>query len=153
VARTAHSPSSSGGTSHSSRPANLDESIKEMRQIADGPYDILAEAAGITASSWCASPATHVGYELIGAGMLILAGGPGSAHGLRRAGALDAGRVPAWNEVTARGAVMAKQNSQVPAVLTTNTRQFQEQRVNGTGQIAGPDELGCHVAQLCVGSL
>jgi hypothetical protein len=75
VARTAHSPSSSGGTSHSSRPANLDESIKEMRQIADGPYDILAEAAGITASSWCASPATHVGYELIGAGMLILAGG------------------------------------------------------------------------------
>jgi hypothetical protein len=75
VARTAHSPSSSGGTSHSSRPANLDESIKEMRQIADGPYDILAEAAGITARSWCASPATHVGYELIGAGMLILAGG------------------------------------------------------------------------------
>jgi hypothetical protein len=31
--------------------------------------------AGITAGSWYASPATHVGYELIGAGMLILAGG------------------------------------------------------------------------------
>jgi hypothetical protein len=54
---------------------NLDESIEELRQIADGRNDVLAEAAGITAGSWYASPATHVGYELIGAGMLILAGG------------------------------------------------------------------------------
>lgn len=54
---------------------NLDESIEELRQIADGRSDILAEAAGITAGSWYASPATHVGYELIAAGMLILAGG------------------------------------------------------------------------------
>ena len=54
---------------------NLDKSIEELRQIADGRNDILSEAAGITAGSWCASPATHVGYELIGAGMLILAGG------------------------------------------------------------------------------
>ena len=54
---------------------NLDTSIEELRQIADGRNDILAEAAGITSGSWYASPATHVGYELIGAGMLILAGG------------------------------------------------------------------------------
>jgi hypothetical protein len=54
---------------------NLDESIEELRQIADGRNDILAEAAGITAGSWYAWPATHVGYELIGAAMLILAGG------------------------------------------------------------------------------
>jgi hypothetical protein len=54
---------------------NLDDSIDELRQIADGRNDILAEAAGITAGSWYASPATHVGYELIGAGMLILAAG------------------------------------------------------------------------------
>jgi hypothetical protein len=54
---------------------NLAESIEELRDIADGRNDILAEAAGITAGSWYASPATHVGYELIGAGMLILAGG------------------------------------------------------------------------------
>ena len=53
---------------------NLDESIEELGQIADGRNDILAEAAGITAGFWYASPATHVGYELIGAGMLILAG-------------------------------------------------------------------------------
>jgi hypothetical protein len=52
---------------------NLDESIEELRQIADGRDDVLAEAAGMTAGSWYASPATHVGYELI-AGMLILAG-------------------------------------------------------------------------------
>jgi hypothetical protein len=54
---------------------NLDESIEELRQIADSRNDVLAEAAGITAGSWYASPATHVGYELIGAGMLILAAG------------------------------------------------------------------------------
>jgi hypothetical protein len=56
---------------------NLDESIEELRQVADGRNDILAEAAGITAGSWYAWPATHVGYELIGAAMLILAGGRG----------------------------------------------------------------------------
>ena len=54
---------------------NLNESIGELRQIADGRNDILAEAAGITAGSWYAWPSTHVGYELIGAAMLILAGG------------------------------------------------------------------------------
>jgi hypothetical protein len=53
---------------------NLDESIEELRQISDGRNDILAEAAGITAGSWYAWPSTHVGYELIGAGMLIVAG-------------------------------------------------------------------------------
>jgi hypothetical protein len=53
---------------------NLDESIEELRQLADGRNDILAEAAGITAGSWYAWPSTHVGYELIGAAMLILAG-------------------------------------------------------------------------------
>jgi hypothetical protein len=54
---------------------NLAESIAELRQIADGGDYVLAEAAGITAGSWYAGPATHVGYELIAAGMLILAGG------------------------------------------------------------------------------
>lgn len=54
MARTAHSPSSSGGTSHSSRPLcrALDESIDELRQIAVRRNDILAEVAGITAGSW-----------------------------------------------------------------------------------------------------
>ena len=52
---------------------NLDESIEELRKIADSRNDVLAEAAGITAGFWYASPATHVGYER--AGMLILAGG------------------------------------------------------------------------------
>ena len=60
---------------HAVERRNLDESIEELRQIADGRNDILAEAAGVTAGWWYASPSTHVGYELIGAGMLILAGG------------------------------------------------------------------------------
>jgi hypothetical protein len=46
----------------------------ELRQIADSRNDILAEAAGITAGSWYTWPSAHVGYELIAAGMLILAG-------------------------------------------------------------------------------
>jgi hypothetical protein len=52
----------------------------------DNAYDNLAEGRsegyekpsstgrGITARFWYASPAAHVGYELIGAGMLLLAG-------------------------------------------------------------------------------
>jgi hypothetical protein len=54
---------------------SLAESIAELREMAGGRDDILAEAAGVTLGSWYASPATHVGYEVIGAGMLILAGG------------------------------------------------------------------------------
>jgi hypothetical protein len=51
------------------------ESIAELREMASGRNDILAEAAGIEAGSWYASPATHVGHELVAAGMLIMAGG------------------------------------------------------------------------------
>jgi hypothetical protein len=54
---------------------SLDESIEELRQIADSRNDILAEAAGITAGYWYAWPSTHIGHELIAAGMLIMAGG------------------------------------------------------------------------------
>jgi hypothetical protein len=54
---------------------NLDESIEALRQLADGRNDILAEAAGIEAGSWYAWPSTHAGYELVAAGMLIMAGG------------------------------------------------------------------------------
>ena len=54
---------------------NLDESTEELRDIADGRNDILAEAAGITAGAWYAWPSTRIGHELIAAGMLILAGG------------------------------------------------------------------------------
>jgi hypothetical protein len=54
---------------------NLADSIEELREIAGGRDDILAEAAGIEAGSWYASPSMHVGHELVAAGMLILAGG------------------------------------------------------------------------------
>ena len=54
---------------------DLAESIAELRDIASGHDDVLAEAAGITAGSWFAWPSTHVGYELVAAGMLIMAGG------------------------------------------------------------------------------
>jgi hypothetical protein len=54
---------------------NLAESIAELRQIADGNDDVLAEAAGITVGSWYAWPSTHVGHEIVAAGMLIMASG------------------------------------------------------------------------------
>src|SRR5215207_9947932 len=54
---------------------DLTASIAKLREIADGRDHVLAEAAGLTAGSWYASPAAHVGHELIAAGMLILAGG------------------------------------------------------------------------------
>jgi hypothetical protein len=54
---------------------NLAESIAELHEMAGGRDDILAEAAGIQAGSWYAWPSTHAGYELVAAGMLIMASG------------------------------------------------------------------------------
>jgi hypothetical protein len=54
---------------------DLAESVAELREMAAGRDDILAEAAGIEVGSWFAWPAHHVGHELIAAGMLIMAGG------------------------------------------------------------------------------
>ena len=54
---------------------DLAESIAQLRQIADGNEAVLSEAAGITVGSWYAWPSTHVGYELVAAGMLIMASG------------------------------------------------------------------------------
>jgi hypothetical protein len=54
---------------------DLAASIAELRELADGHDEVLAEAAGITAGSWYAWPSTHVGHELIAAGMLIMASG------------------------------------------------------------------------------
>jgi hypothetical protein len=54
---------------------NLAESIAELREIAGGRDDILAEVAGTEAGRWYASPAVHAGYQLVAAGMLIMAAG------------------------------------------------------------------------------
>jgi hypothetical protein len=54
---------------------SLDGAIAELREIADGRDEVIAEAAGITAGSWYAWPSTHVGHELVAAGLLIMARG------------------------------------------------------------------------------
>lgn len=54
---------------------DLAESIAELSDIAGGRDNILAEAAGIEAGGWYAWPSNHAGYELVAAGMLIMAGG------------------------------------------------------------------------------
>jgi hypothetical protein len=81
---------------------NLDESIEELRDIADGRNDVLTQAAGIIAAWWHAWPSTHIGHELIAAGMLILAGGgrgsrldyddSSAGHALATSGERDHGR-------------------------------------------------------------
>jgi hypothetical protein len=64
--------------------------------------------AGITAGSWYTWPSTHVGYELIGAAMLILAGGgrgfPLDYDELER---VDALRLRAGDAITQGRALMA----------------------------------------------
>jgi len=54
---------------------DLAESVAAIRELVGGLDHVLAEAGGITAGSWVAWPSTHVGYELIAAGMLIMASG------------------------------------------------------------------------------
>ena len=54
---------------------DLAGAIAELREIAGGRDDILAETAGIEAGAWYAWPSTHAGYELVAAGMLIMASG------------------------------------------------------------------------------
>ena len=54
---------------------NLGDPIAELREMAGGRDDMLAEAAGIEAGAWYAWPSTHAGYELVAAGLLIMAGG------------------------------------------------------------------------------
>jgi hypothetical protein len=60
---------------HAAERRELAESIAELRQMADGRDDILAEVAGIEAGYCYAWPSTHAGYELVAAGRLIMAGG------------------------------------------------------------------------------
>jgi hypothetical protein len=71
---------------------DLSDSITELREMADGRNDVLAEAAGITAGSWYAKPASHVGHELLAAAMLILAGG---GHGVP----LDYRELERWTRI------------------------------------------------------
>lgn len=52
---------------------SIAEAVAELRDLASNRNDLLAETAGLTAGSWLASPETHVGHELIAAGLLILA--------------------------------------------------------------------------------
>jgi hypothetical protein len=47
--------------------------VTELRSIAGNRTDLLAETAGITAGAWLAWPETHVGHELVVAGLLVVA--------------------------------------------------------------------------------
>ena len=85
---------------------NLDESIAELREIADGRNDILAEAAGITAGV-LVRLAVHPCRPRIDRRRNVDLGRrrQRQAAGLWRARALDAGLLRAGNEFTQGGAV------------------------------------------------
>ncbi len=51
----------------------LAETIEELRGLAGGRDDVIAETAGVTAGSWMAWPEIRVGHELMVAGLLIMA--------------------------------------------------------------------------------
>jgi hypothetical protein len=74
TARTPARRSPIASCAHSAGSSPWSSVDEELRQIADGHDEVLAEAAGITAGSWYARPSTHLGHELITAGMLIMAG-------------------------------------------------------------------------------
>lgn len=64
----------------------IDEAVAELRGIARGRADLLAEAAGITAGAWTMRSATSVGTELLTAGLLLYAGA-------------DLSQLPKWVEL------------------------------------------------------
>lgn len=55
---------------------SLSDAVDELRRVAAGRNDLLAEAAGLVVGSWSVRPAMHVGTELFVAGILIAAGSP-----------------------------------------------------------------------------
>lgn len=53
---------------------NIADAVEELRQIADGRSDLLAEACGIIAGAWSTQQNISYGTEPIAAGLLFLAG-------------------------------------------------------------------------------
>jgi hypothetical protein len=52
----------------------IDDAVAELRRMAAGRADLLAEAAGISGGYWTARVGFEMGFAPIGAGLLILAG-------------------------------------------------------------------------------
>lgn len=57
-----------------SEQGSIADAVEELRAMAGGRRDLLAEAAGTTAGSWSVRPAQHTGIELLVAGLLVAAG-------------------------------------------------------------------------------
>jgi hypothetical protein len=55
---------------------SMADAVAELRALADGRNDLLAETAGLTAGSWAAQPAGRTGLDLMAAALLIWAGNP-----------------------------------------------------------------------------
>jgi hypothetical protein len=55
---------------------SMADAVAEIRALADGRNDLLAETAGTAAGNWAANPAGQTGTELMAAALLIWAGKP-----------------------------------------------------------------------------
>jgi hypothetical protein len=55
---------------------SMADAISELRALAAGRNDLLAEAAGIAGGFWAANPAGQTGIELMAAALLIWSGDP-----------------------------------------------------------------------------
>ena len=63
---------------------SMAEAVVELREIAAGRNDLVAEAAGVAAGFWAANPAGQTGTELMAAALLIWAGNPLDYEALAR---------------------------------------------------------------------
>ena len=52
---------------------SIEDAVDELRALAGGRDDVLAEVAGVTAGAWLAWPEVRVGHELLVAGLLVMA--------------------------------------------------------------------------------
>ena len=53
---------------------NLGDAIEELRELANGRADLLAETAGLMGGYWSATSATQSGDYVVAFGLLIMAG-------------------------------------------------------------------------------
>jgi hypothetical protein len=55
---------------------SMADAVTDLRLLAGGRNDLLAETAGVAAGYWAANPARQTGTELMAAALLIWAGKP-----------------------------------------------------------------------------
>jgi hypothetical protein len=53
---------------------SITDAVAELRQLADGRDDLLAQEAGVLIGAWSAHPDTDTGHRVLAASLLVVAG-------------------------------------------------------------------------------